>query len=59
MFGCMLLSYIYLATMRANLVVLTPTERIQTLEQYLDKPNAPLISGLKAPAAFVVDVSLS
>ncbi|OQR78923.1 hypothetical protein BIW11_06086 [Tropilaelaps mercedesae] len=54
--GCMLLSYIFLGTLRANLVVQTPTERIKGIDQFLSHPERPIYIGAKTPATWIIAV---
>lgn len=55
---CTLLSYTFLGSMKANLIVLTPTLRIDGLDQLVEHPELTLFYGAKTPGENIMSVGL-
>lgn len=54
-----LLSYMFLGSMKASLIVLTPTSRIDDLGQLLQHPELTIFYGGKTPGENILNVSTS
>lgn len=54
---CTLISYTFLGTMKANLIVLTPTERIDSLADVLARPRLTIYFPIHTPAERILYVS--
>lgn len=56
--NCMLISYAFAGSMRANLVVVQPTFRFKTLNDVLKRPDMTVVYPANTPAENMIDVSL-
>ena len=54
---CTLLSYVFLGTMKANLIVLTPTLRIDSFYDLFEHPETGIYYGVNSPAESFLFVS--